>query len=217
MKSIIGWARKSAIVALTITALAACADSPPTGPANASATATRKMVADCDTPDGCCSPETALIECSGDGGGGGGGGAPVPNNDVKLTWFSDHGQYFTNEYYELRHRFINSAGTQFHYNAQFIHGDAFARGEFTSLNLGRPFPCGGRIDIDYYRLNIGWFGHVTSAELKGFLTVYDGQQGVSQSFSELPTPSAYPPPLPGLSIPLPPASATYTWPAGTCQ
>lgn len=136
-QSMTSWIGRVAATACVI-ALAACADAP-TAPARAGGA--NPMVA-CDPNDGC--------------GGSGYVGSSVP--DVFMRGFEDQSGFPTNEYYEIRHRYIVN-GQEVYYWPVRIHGDAFAYGEFaTGIDLGRPFPCLGSITVNIVREQVE-FGH----------------------------------------------------------
>jgi hypothetical protein len=201
MQRITGWVVRTVSCALTITAFVACADSPPTAPRAAKGQPSA-MVAACDTFDGCCSSETAIIPCDGGSGGGGGGYPAVPSTNVKLTWFVNSLDGSSdNRYYEIRNRFLDANGTQIYYNAQWVHGGAFVNGEFTSLDLGRPFPCNGTIRVEVYREFYNYFGHVIGDAYAGTTLLDAGSAG-----QQIP-----------IYSPDNPVTVRYAWPAGTCQ
>ena len=166
MRGTASWVGKVGAVAFALAGMLACADAPtgtvaPKGPA--------RMIA-CDTSDGC-------------GGGADYSTSPAPNNDVKLMAFEDQPGYPTNEYYELRHRYIVN-GAEVYYNAQWWHGNSSAIGDLAGADLGRPYPCMGFIRVQIYRNNV-YFGHVVSSYFIGSVDIQPNQNGVPVGYMDV--------------------------------
>jgi hypothetical protein len=154
-QSMTSWIGRMAATACVVV-IGACADAPTAPTATGSA---NPMVA-CDVNDGC----------------GGSGYVGSSSANVFLRGFEDKSGGPTSEYYELRNRFL-VGDQEVYYNPIFIHGDAFATGDFPyGIDLGRPFPCFGKLAVNIL-LNEVIFGHVVSSSPMATVEVTSADNG----------------------------------------
>lgn len=152
--------------------MAACTDSvvTPSGPdTNVAASSTQSRMQPGDVA-------RSMDPCPGgvcDGGGGGG----VPPTTF-LTAFQDQPGTPTHDYYALEFNFKDRNGNQVGTTKeQRWHGDSFAYGEVSSVDVGQPINCAGKVQVEVRRsTNLGGLFSTWEAAGSVFVLSTQGNQ-----------------------------------------
>jgi hypothetical protein len=107
--------------------------------------------------------------------GGGGGGLPPT---TYLTAFADRSGPPTHDYYALEFNFKDRNGNQVGTTKeQRWHGDSFALGEVSSVDVGQAVNCGGQVQVEVRRnyANVGWSDFWEPAGSKFILSTQGNQ------------------------------------------